>query len=325
MKGVDMYWGRMCLLAGLLAATAGNLCASATLTLTCNQTGLSVPNGITDSNGCFKTSFITTNISDSLNWGAPYAASGQSGLGAAILGNNFPVSTSSPVANRTATVDNNQVAIQLAPGYTGGAVGLTRVDNAAEVWSGASWILAGFENIAGFQGHFNSNSTPSVTPPPGDALLKDTTGAPLELSFLTHPVSGVWFEIASLAGTNSLFGAKVQAFDGSTLLGTYSLTESGAYGSGGKCTALLVAPPGGPTPCNDAPYVGFYDPEGRITSIYISVFNPGSLSTPVGFAIDSLEIDPAAPIFTPEPAMALMIGGGLAAMALYHRKRRARV
>ena len=323
MKGVEMYWGRMCLLAGLLVATTGNLCASTTLTLTCNETGLSLPSGVTDSFGCFKTSFITTNISDSLNWGAPYAASGQSGLGAAILGNNFPVSTTSPVTNRTATVDNNQVAIQLAPGYTGGAVGLTRVDNAAEVWDGVSWILAGGMDIAGFQGHFNSNSTPSVTPPPGDALLKSSSGAPLELSFLNQSESGVWLQIASLTGVNSLFVAKVQAFDGSTLLGTYTLTESGAYGSGGKCLPLLVST-GAPTPCNDAPYVGFYDPEGRITSIYISVFNPGSLSTPVGFAIDSLEFDASVPILTPEPAMALMIGGGLAAMALYHRKRRAR-
>jgi hypothetical protein len=71
--------------------------------------------------------------------------------------------------------------------------------------------------------------------------------------------------------------------------------------------------------------VGFYDPQGRITSIYISVFNPGSLSTPIGFAIDSLKIDPLVPPPVPEPAMSLLIGGGLAAMALYRRRRRARV
>lgn len=319
-----MYWGRMCLLVGVLAATAGNLCASGTLTLTCSLTGVSEPVGVIGSNGCFQTSFINANISDSLYWGAPYAASGLSGLGAATLGNNFPVSTTSPVANRTATADNNQVAIQLAPGYTGGAVGLTRVDDAAEVWNGSAWILAGFENIASFQGHFNSNSVPSTEVPVGDALLKNTSGAPLELSFLDQSVYGVWFQIASLTGTNSLFVAQVQAFNGSILLGTYTLTESGAYGSGGKCTTLLVGPPGAPTPCNDAPYVGFYDPQGRITSIYISVFNPGSLSVPVGFAIDSLEIDPLAAPRVPEPAMSLLIGGGLAAMALYRRRRRAR-
>jgi hypothetical protein len=319
-----MYRGRMCLLVVLLAVTAGNLSASATLTLTCNLFGVLEPGGAIGSNGCFQTSFITTNVSDSLNWSAPYAASGQSGLGAATLGNSFLLSTTTPVANRTATEDNNQVAIQLAPGYTGGAVGLTRVDDAAEVWSGLAWVLAGAKDIASFQGHFNSNSIPSTQVPVGDALVKDTTGAPLELSFLDQSVSGVWFQIASLIGTNSLFEAEVQAFNGKTLLGTYTLTESGAYGSGGKCTTLLVSPPTAPVPCNDAPYVGFYDPQGRITSIYISVFNPGSMSTPIGFAIDSLEISPETP-GVPEPAMSLMIGSGLAAIALYRRKRRARV
>jgi hypothetical protein len=286
---------------------------------------VTVPDGATGSNGCFQTTFINANISDSLNWGAPYAASGESGLGAATLGNYFPLSVSSPVANRTATVDNNQVAIQLAPGYSGGAIGVTRVDNAAEVWDGKSWILAGFNNVASFPGHFDSNSIPSTTPPPGDALLKSSSGAPLELSFLDRSVYGVWFQIASLAGINSLFEAEVQAFNGSTLLGTYTLTESGSYGTGGRCNSLLASPPDAPVPCNDAPYVGFYDPQGRITSIYISVFNPGNLSTPVGFAINSLNFDPTTPGDIPEPAMPLTIGGGLAALALYHRKRRARV
>jgi hypothetical protein len=65
--------------------------------------------------------------------------------------------------------------------------------------------------------------------------------------------------------------------------------------------------------------VGFYDPEGRIKSIYISVFDPSNLANPIGFAIDALQLDEV-----PEPAMLLMIGGGLVAIALYGRKRRAR-
>ena len=64
----------------------------------------------------------------------------------------------------------------------------------------------------------------------------------------------------------------------------------------------------------------YYDPQGRIKSIYISVFNPSDLRTPIGFAIDSLTLQEI-----PEPAMPLMIGGGLAALALYRRKRRSRV
>jgi hypothetical protein len=130
----------------------------------------------------------------------------------------------------------------------------------------------------------------------------------------------VWFEIASLSDSrNTLFVAGLQAFDSSgNSLGTYQLTET-ANGTGGICPSLGIRPP---VPCNDAPYVGFYDPEGRISSIYISVFNPGNLSTPIGFAIDTLDIDPSAAQWVPEPAMPLMIGGGLAAIALLGRKRR---
>jgi hypothetical protein len=134
----------------------------------------------------------------------------------------------------------------------------------------------------------------------------------------------VWFEIAALSGSNSLFQVDVQAFgNGGVSLGSYTLTESGAYGSGGTCSTLTGRPP---VPCNDAPYVGFYDPEGRIRSIYISVCAVGAVCNPnlagyapIGFAIDSLLVDEI-----PEPAMPLLIGGGLAAILLYGRKRRSR-
>jgi hypothetical protein len=132
----------------------------------------------------------------------------------------------------------------------------------------------------------------------------------------------VWFSISSLGGTNSLFVAEVQGYDSSgDLIGSYQLAESGPYGSGGQCLSLEA---NHPMACDDAPYVGFYDPEGRISSIYISVFNPGNLSAPIGFAIDTLEIDPFAEQGVPEPAVLLMSGSGLAAIALYSRKRRAR-
>jgi hypothetical protein len=328
---------RMCLLTIVLAAAAGNLCASGILDLSCsyNVTGLFGPYTIpgtaidnVDANnmGCFQTSFINTNALDSLNWGAPTEATGPSGLGPALLvSNSYQTTPEDPVSTRTATADDNQVSIQLAPNYQGGATAVYRVDDAALEWTGSSWYPTVFANpaVAGFQGHFNSVG-PAVPPPntpPGDSLIELTSGGPLELTF-ADSVSGVWFEIASLSGNaNTLFVAEVQAFDGLTPIGTYTLTESGAYGSGGVCPSLANVPP---TPCDDAPYVGFYDPEGRITSIYISVFNPSNLAAPIGFAIDSLEIDNAAVIGIPEPGMPLMIGGGLAALALYRRKRRSR-
>jgi hypothetical protein len=171
--------------------------------------------------------------------------------------------------------------------------------------------------LASFPGHFSSASSESTSPTNNDKLLESSSGAPLELTFLSDPVYGVWFQIASILGTNSFFTAQVQAFDSSHHpIGSYQLTESGLSGTGGLCPSVAA---NSPEPCSDAPYVGFYDPQGRISSIYISVFDPSSLSTPIGFAIDSLLVDPV-----PEPAMLLMIGSGLAAMALYGRKRRAR-
>jgi hypothetical protein len=302
------------LLASLLAA--GNLFANGTLTLSCNltMTGL-VPVGMIGGNGCFQTSFINATALDSLNWGAPYAASGQSGLGAAT-GSSVTV----PFSNRIATVDNDTVTIA-------GPAAVSRVDNFDVVWNGVNWVnpLAEGE-AAGFAGHFNANTAQDTTAT-GDHLLKDTSGTPLELTFL-QPATGVWFEIASLAGASSLFVAEVQAFDkNGNPIGSYTLTESGSYGSGGTClttgaaNTLYNGALTAPTPCNDAPYVGFYDPQGRISSIYISVFDPSNLNSPIGFAIDSLQLDDS----VPEPALPLMVGGGLAALALYRRKHHARV
>ena len=301
---------RLCLLGSLLAVAAGNLCAVNVMNLTCSSTGMTVPVGPTDSYGCFQTSFINATALDSLDWGAPTAASGLSGLGAATLGSSF----TEPVGSRTATSGDDTVGIT-------GPAAVSRVDNFDVVWNGVSWVSPGFGGVAaGFAGHFNANTAQNTTAT-GDHLLKDTSGTPLELTFLTESMDGVWFRIASLAGTNSLFVATVQGYDARhNLLGSYTLTEGGSYGSGGTCTSLYQGPTAAPVPCNDAPYVGFYDPQGRISSIYVSVFDPGNLNVPIGFAIDSLLIEDA-----PEPAVPLMIGGGLAALALYRRKRRSQV
>jgi hypothetical protein len=308
---------RVYLLASLMTVAAGSLCANPALNLTCNLTvtGVSVSSGVTGTNGCFQTSFINASAMDSLNWGASTMGSGQSGFGPAIYNNNLFDAT---VATRTATVNNDQIAVS-----TGG-VGVTRVDDLAMFYEGpqTGWANADQTNIAYFPGHFNSASA-AQTSPGGDALIADSSGAPLELSLLgqvSEPLLGIWFQIASLSGTNSLFVAEVQAFDkNGNPIGTYMLTEGGSYGSGGACNSLYALYPSTPVPCNDSPYVGFYDPQGRISSVYISVFNPGNFSTPIGFAIDALQIDEA-----PEPAIPLLIFGGLAAMALYYRKRHPR-
>lgn len=318
---------RVWLLASLLAAAAGAAYANGTTTLVCNQGGAEsslIPTGALNGSGCWTNLFITTTVWDSLDWGAPSSPTGQSGLGIATPGNSFAVTTSDPVQTRTAT-SQNRIAIQLAPDYLGTAAAVYRVDDFASEFSTAtnSWAIPGAPGtaaLAGFAGHFNSaTGTPAPGAPAGDHLLELTNGGPLELTFLTTPVFGVWFEIAALSGSrNTLFVAEVQGFDASgDSLGTYQLTET-ANGTGGICASLAGKPP---VPCNDAPYVGFYDPEGRVSSIYISVFNPGNLSAPIGFAIDTLELDPSVVQGVPEPATPLILGGGLAAIALLGRKR----
>ena len=262
---------------------------------------------------------------------------GESGLGIASPGNNFVLTIQDPVQTRTATQGNDPISIQLAPSYGGTSPYVTLVEDYSLEYSYSThqYRIAGADGtvnanpataVAEFNGHFNSLSaaTPAPGAQPGDTLLALPNGGPLELSFVGEPAFGVWFEIASMSGTNSLFEVYLQAFgNGGVSLGSYTLTESGSYGSGGTCTTLTSRPP---VPCNDAPYVGFYDPEGRIRSIYISVCATGSVCipgqagySPLGFAIDYLYADEV-----PEPAIPLLIGGGLAAMALYRRKRLSR-
>jgi len=289
--------------------------------------------------GCFSTSFITTTGWDSLNWGAPNVygtGSGQSGLGNAT-GSSIGITNSS--GPDVQSVHGLDMQVQRAPIGSGSSTSISRVDNLYYEWNGSGWFSPGGHGLpalAYFPGHFNSNapaSPPVQAPPPGapagDHVLRlPSNGSSLDIVMLNNTAYGVWFQIGSLscaahdgyaANVNCLFDVTVQAFDSlNQSIGSYTLAESGTYGSGGQCTGLITQTPG-PVPCNDAPYAGFYDPEGRIQSIYISVFNHGG-SSQVGFSIDTLLVDPV-----PEPAMPLTIGGGLAAIALYRRKRRVRV
>jgi hypothetical protein len=320
MKVTRIFQRRVCLLAGLLAA-AGNLCASTYLN--CALSGLaSVPTGAT-SGGCWTNTFINATVNDSLDWGAPTTSGG---LGAARSGNSFPVSTAFGV--NAGTSEGFAVDLQLAPTYAGAAGAVVRADDSALVWAAhptvgpARWVIPGSQgtpsNLALYAGHFDSaaGSLPSGSGyglPYGDHLVQLQNGGPLELTFLARPVLGVWFQISSMAGISSDFDATVEAFDSSgNVLGTYSIQ---AGGSGGQCASLSHNPP---TPCNDAPYVGFYDPEGNIHSIYISVTDTSPNHNLIGFSIDSLMVDEV-----PEPSIPLMICGGLAAFSLWRRWRRA--
>jgi hypothetical protein len=315
---------RVCVLASLLAAAAGSVYADPTATLVCNQTGAEsslIPGGDL-SGGCFTNQFINTTALDSLNWGSAGAS-----------GTSLPVSTY--LAADFQTVGYEGVAVQLAPTYSGGSGAVETATNVGYVWAAhptvgpARWVIPGTQGTPAVNnpdaGHFNSASpagqppnvnAPAPGTPVGDSLLELQSGGPMELTFLKPSVFGAYFEISSLVGTaDASFDASVEALDSSgNILGTYNIQ---AGGSGGTCTSVSHNPP---TPCNDAPYIGFYDPQGRIHSIYISVTDP-STGYLVGFAIDTLMVDDA-PV--PEPSIPLMVGGGLAAFSLLRRWRRTR-
>jgi len=117
----------------------------------------------------------------------------------------------------------------------------------------ATWVLPP-KKIASFQGHFDSNSVPSTEVPAGDGPAQDTSGATSGNSRSSiNPWSGVWLQIASLTGTNSLFVAQGKPSMGASFSERTPSPSRALYGSGGKCTTLLVSPQGAPVPCNDAP------------------------------------------------------------------------
>src|SRR5271157_2109993 len=99
-RNVSEAWmRRVCLLASLLAAIAGTVCADSTATLVCNPGGAEnslIPTGDLNGFGCFKNQFINTTAWDSLDWGTSTA---QGGLGPAVTGGTpLSVSTSLAVA-----------------------------------------------------------------------------------------------------------------------------------------------------------------------------------------------------------------------------------
>jgi hypothetical protein len=258
----------------------------------------------------------TFTASDFLNWGAPV---GSGGLGEAV----DPGATNlGSVVTVTSPLD---VGIDVTSNMT-----LERADNTYFAWIDTgtnSWEVP--PNINTFDGQFNAPSTPSLTPPYGpnnypyqygDPLLgavgNDYSSTPeMTLSF-SSPLYGVAFEVSSKNNPN--FIATLTAYGPSGgELGVYQINTNGT-GLGGYCPGLLDPYSGGnPVPCNDAPTIQFYDPEGRIASVVLTV------NDPTGFFIDELGLDEN-DTSTPEPGSAALIGVGLIGLALV-AKRASRV
>jgi hypothetical protein len=180
------------------------------------------------------------------------------------------------------------------------------LDNTALAWNGASWVPAFLvTSAATFAGHFNSETTPSGPPPEGllgDNLLgavaapgTSNANTTVTLTF-AHTLSFVEFQVSSLQGTNSNFTAELIAFDsGGHILGTYQVADTAG---GGQCPGLGNG--AGPQPCNDAPFVQFYDPEDNIASVELI------MNDPAGAVLDTLEVSGA----VPEPSSAALFAIG---------------
>jgi hypothetical protein len=107
------------------------------------------------------------------------------------------------------------------------------------------------------------------------------------------------------------------AYNGTTLLGTYSMDVTGG---GGICASLDPSSPNSqhPVACNDAAFIALDAGTQTITSISVITTDAA------GFFIGRLFLEAPAGVVVPEPAALLMVGCGLAALGLLAKKRAAR-
>jgi hypothetical protein len=189
------------------------------------------------------------------------------------------------------------------------------LDNTALAWNGSSWVAPFLVTPAAtVAGHFNSETTPDGPPPEGllgDNLLGAVSGPGTSNANTTvtlrfaETLSFVEFQVSSLQGTDANFTAELIAYDSNgDILGTYQVADTGG---GGICPGLGNA--AGPQPCDDAPYVQFYDPEDSIASVELI------MSDPTGALLDTLEV-----AAVPEPSSAALFAIGIL-LLLFAAKR----
>jgi hypothetical protein len=296
--------------------------------------------------GCFGngsspgTSFITTN--DFLDWGAPATA----GLG--VSGTQYGPPNTWTGSNWTATTTVNPIGVGV--GVAGQQ--FTRADNVGFIQYGLYAGDLGNSIVTGaVTGDFNTQNAPPGPVDPsgqynsvalpyyGDHLLglQNNSNGTILITF-SQPIYAVGFRISGRSDTQTTLGTSVtdssqslvqqltvQAFNGATLEGSYTLQDSAGYGD---CASIQVH--SGYAPCNNAPYIGINGNSPLfggtsasgpwITSILISSTDTG------GFNIDQLQIqdvpfnqsqtEPA-----PEPGTTVLMGTGLLLGVLLAKKR----
>jgi hypothetical protein len=301
--------GRLGLLLFLLGAGSAGLKASSVIC----QTGPSLSSLVTASCG------QTFNANEFMNWGAPTSSGG---LAEATTGRYQVDNVTAQNLNGTESNDSIVVSSPLSSGAL-----LEREDNTVYGWDSTnnSWQIPSsfmYETIHTFAGNFNAPSYPTSTAPYGpnnypyqfgDPLLGDvpsagssaTTNPTVTMKF-ADSLYGIAFEVSSASAQN--FIATLDAYDVSgNLIGVYQVNSTG---TGGTCAGLSTLSPN-PTPCNDAATIEFYDPQGRIKSVALTVNDTS------GLFIDTLEL---ATISTPEPDTAPLIGIGLIVLAMVAKR-----
>ena len=297
----------------LLAVSAGNLKASALLQCF-DQIGAGSEVQRASGTCATQATFSAMGAADFIDWGLPTGGSGAYGLGLA----SDPVHTFVPTSSQSwqaRSAGGVTAGLNVEDGYTGSST-LMRADNGSPFIPPSTSI---------FTGHFNSQPNGSAQSPYGDHLVGFERGqGPMVIDF-DVPITSVGFYISpkTLSGLSGFdFDATIKMYDHVNPLSTetptltYRISSNGS-GGGGDCSALAIG-----TACNDAPFLAV-DGNSSLLSIPMS-FRSIVISTSdnTGFFIDSLYIG-AAPLDTtvPEPASALLIGGGMIAVALAARKR----
>jgi len=205
------------------------------------------------------------------------------------------------------------------------AGGLRTANNYVDILDGSIWRpRTDFPTAQpfGFQGHFdappNSALNSAMAPGlPGDHLMgllvDGTTSAGVLTVNFSGGLSNLGFRLA--ANELSIFDATIRIFSG--LNGTGSQIDQlnlRDLAGGGLCTSLSASSNSNlvPSPCNDAPFLGFLD-AGGIRSLTVGT------SDTRGFYIGNL-LYANTPV--PEPASFLLCGLGAAALIVAQRRRR---
>ena len=280
---------------------------------------------------CYSTG--TFSFADSLDWGAAVnlAGTGQSGFGSALNPGNpanpHDVGVLPWIAR---SVGNVNIFASLAT--SGSTPVLTRVDNTfwgygpvltsdgiINQFAPPDQFLTSPNHLVTFAGHFANNPTsPDQTQTQiGEHLLGNISGNGNVVLGFNHAVSQIGFKIAANStSSNTNFTATIIAFNGSTIVHTYSIV---VVGGGGICDSLKPAFPNEgtpPVPCNDAAFIAMDAGPQRFNSIQVFTSNLTG-----GFFINGLQFNADA-AEVPEPGMTLLMAGGLAGLWLFSTARR---